>query len=63
MTETAFSTYSLDRLIDTYGLCKSEAERILGAVGPGRADIEAFMAVYRNRKQAESWFMNTVGAR
>jgi len=53
------NTYSVDQFREKYQLDQAEARRIVGVVGDAHADLDAFMTVYRNRKQAEHWLMDT----
>jgi hypothetical protein len=56
----AFPTfYSAEEFQAKYELDADEARRIVGAAGNARADLDAFMTVYRNRRQAERWLMDT----
>jgi len=57
--ERLLTVYSAKQFQDKYQLDKAEARRIIIAVGEARADLDAFMTVYSNRRQAEHWLMDT----
>lgn len=45
--------YSPEQLQEKYAVSPEEANRIVGAVGNARNDIDPFMLVYRNRRQVD----------
>ena len=59
MSNPSPTTYSIEEFQERYKLDPEEARRLIGAVGDGRVDLDRFMMVYRNRRQAERLFMDT----
>lgn len=55
--------YTLDELCESHQLSASEGRRIIKLCGPARADIDAFMIAFRNRRSVESWALNPTAAR
>jgi hypothetical protein len=52
------SAYSLDGLMNQYGLPRAEAERILKVTGSLKADVDALMAVKSRRATASNWILD-----
>jgi hypothetical protein len=59
MSNASPTIYSAEQFQEKYQLDAAEARRIMAAVGDAGADLDAFMVVYRNRHQAERYFMDT----
>ena len=59
MPNASLTVYSAKQFQHKYQPDTAEARRIITAVGETRADLDAFMTVYRNRRQAEHWLMDT----